>query len=299
MQKDTVERGAVNEPRALLYDLGFRVAAADAECGQAVEIVERMRLESPDLTDWVNFPLMNKTGKTDDFALQHTGESGRYTDYASGFPTCSTIVEEFRARSLVVTNVRIAVLRERGIFRPHLDSYDSSRFLIPLNQNEADFRHIVDPHCFLMRAGELWWIDGKSLHGAANVGERKKRVMVLVDVTSASRREALGPSRPIPPDHLCPRDRWTSEARASLCARLRALIDEREHHEIEREMLMIPFLYELEVPAAYREIAAFCDVFADVAAREDVRAHYARLANRLRNPSLPFQVAASGFAAVD
>jgi Aspartyl/Asparaginyl beta-hydroxylase len=291
---DPSSTGAGGGPAAL-YNLRFDRAGLRQECGAAVSIVERMKAESPDLRDWINFPLMNESGRTDDYRLVQSNRSGTYTDHASRFPHCREIVEVFRARSMVVTDARIAVLYERGIFRPHTDSYDSSRFLIPLNEQETDFRHIVDPTCFLMRAGELWWIDGHCRHGAANVRDRGKRVMLLIDVSRDSPRSALGPSRPIPSDHLCPRMPWTEEARAAIFEHLRPVVGSWSFDDVERELLMIPFLYDLDVARSYAEIEAFCRLVANDPAPPVVRAHYTKLAEALQKPPLPFQVAASGF----
>lgn len=296
--QSTSTSDAGDRPSSLLYDLHFDEAHFRSECPAAVSIVEHMKREDPDLRAWINFPLMNESGRTDDFALEHLNRGGTYTDYALRFPSCREVVEKFRDRSMVVTNARIAVLFEQGIFRPHTDSYDSSRFLIPLNQHDTDFRHIVDPTCFLMRAGELWWIDGRSLHGAANVRDREKRVMLLIDVTSTSAREALGPSQPIPADHLCERKPWTTDSKAELFGKLESVAGAWSFDALERELLMIPFLYDLDVARAYAEIAAFCDVIGSGQAPDDVRKHFAALGKALRNPSLPFQVAASGFDAL-
>jgi Aspartyl/Asparaginyl beta-hydroxylase len=292
--QNTASTGAVDSAAAL-YDLRFDGVRSHEECAQAVAIVERMKSEMPDLRDWINFPLMNESGRTDDFNLVQSNRSGTYTDYVSRFPSCREIVEAFRERSMVVTDARIAVLYERGIFRPHTDSYDSARFLIPLNELDRDFRHIVDPACFLMRAGELWWIDGHSLHGAANVGNRAKRVMLLIDVSRESARSALGPSRPIPADHLCEREPWTGEARTAIFEELRAVAGSWSFDAVQQELLMIPFLYDIGVARAYGEIEAFCRLVAGDPVAPNVRDHYAGLAEALRDPPLPFQVAASGF----
>ncbi|HEV2737825.1 MAG TPA: hypothetical protein VGU66_04515 [Candidatus Elarobacter sp.] len=122
--------------------------------------------------------------------------------------------------------------------------------------------------------------------------------MLLIDVTSTSAREALGPSQPIPADHLCERKPWTSDSKAELFGKLESVAGAWSVDALERELLMIPFLYDLDVARAYAEIAAFCDVVGSGQAPDDVRKHFAALGNALRNPSLPFQVAASGFDAL-
>lgn len=222
-------------------------------------ILQEVRSSIPDLSSWINVPLVNKTGAVDDLSLAADGEPGRPTEYGQRLPRVMGAVSWLTAEGFVVQNARLAILLERDVLRPHVDMHSSIRLLVPLNEQKDDFRHVFGEQCVAMRPGELWGIEPTICHGAANVARAGQRVMLLIDAaekgpTPAWYRDAWV----IPDSSRVQRAQWSDEARREFVGRLSLQAGRTPICDVEREWLLAPFEYELPPERMYEELIAFC-----------------------------------------
>jgi len=167
---------------ATRYDRRLEPGLCRADAGRAVEIFGALRAADASLAGWVNFPLVNESGRAGDVGLKPFSTPPRKTAFASQLPAVARILDEFAREGLKILFARVAVLGPRDALRPHVDTYPNTRLLIALSEQGDDFRHLYDNACFAMRVGEVWGGDGATCHGAANVAFSGHRVLLLLDV---------------------------------------------------------------------------------------------------------------------
>jgi hypothetical protein len=260
LPKNTVlsDNRSVNAPAGFL-GRPFSDLNVGEDLEESLSILREVRSSIPDLSSWINVPLVNKTGNSDDLSLAADGEPGRTTEYGRRLPRVMSAVTWLSAEGFVVQNARLAILLERDVLRPHVDMHSSIRLLAPLNEQKDDFRHVVGEQCVAMRPGELWGIEPTICHGAANVARSGQRVMLLIDAaengpTPAWYRDA----RIIPDSSRVQRAEWSGEARTEFLRKLSLQIGRTPICDVEREWLLAPFEYELSPERMYEELIAFC-----------------------------------------
>jgi hypothetical protein len=236
---------------------------ADLNVGEDLEeslsILREVRSSIPDLSSWINVPLVNKTGDVNDLSLATDGEPGRTTEYGRRLPRVMSAVSWLSAEGFVAQNARLAILLERDVLRPHVDMHSSIRLLVPLNEQKDDFRHVVGEQCVAMRPGELWGIEPTICHGAANVARSGQRVMLLIDAAENGPTPAwYRDPWTIPDSSRVQRASWSDDARKEFLGRLSLQIGHTPSCDVEREWLLLPFEYELSPEHMYEELIAFC-----------------------------------------
>lgn len=275
---------------AILFPKRFSVQACQEEAKIAVRIARSIRGSSG--YGWINFPLWNASGDPSGLELVEYVGTGRPTPYLGSFPYGLSILRELAKSGLQPQYARVAVLFERDVLRPHVDMYRALRFLIPLNEQANDFRHVFGSYCFSMRTGEVWGVNGSVCHGAANVVASGNRVVLIVDVdrTSSPSVKWLHDGVEIPKDRLIGRISWTRERRRRLFRGLRPTAVHSGFEAVERDLLFIPFEHEMAADQTYREILLFCR-YMSLTNPLSIRPYWKNLAYETAHPALKFQVA--------
>lgn len=233
-------------------------ALCRADAGRAIEIFGALRARDASLAGWVNFPIVNESGRSDDVGLRPFSTPPRKTAYAAELPAVARILDGFTAEGLAISFARIAILGQRDALRPHVDTYPNTRLLIALTEQGDDFRHLYAGACFAMRVGEVWGGDGTTCHGAANVAFSGFRVLLLVDVLRGAGEPAwLAAPWRLPASALVHRPALTSARRKLLFASARAIAREGGPERAERELLLLPFEYAMTADFVYRELLLF------------------------------------------
>lgn len=279
---------------ATRYRLSFQEADLLAEAAIALEIAEDILKATGAPKRWINFPLINRTGDGSQIELVNYPGAGIATSFSEKMPLVSELLAQFSRWGFDIQYARIAILFDRDVLRPHFDMYQATRFLLPLTDQGDDFRHLFENVCVAMRAGELWGLDGRRCHGAANVSATGTRVMLLID----SELRQIGPDwfcEPweIPPDRIVTRPEWTPVARDTVFERAARISVESGLEAAEYAVLMGAFEYEISATAIYSELLRFCDQMACCQETPDDAQAWRMYAARLRKPQLPFQVPAS------
>src|ERR1700733_7620158 len=115
---------------AACYDRRFDPELCRADAGRAVEIFGALRAADPSLAGWVNFPLLNETGRAGDVGLKPFSTPPRKTEFAAQLPAVARILDGFAGDGLKLLFARVAVLGRRDVLRPHVDTYPNTRLLI-------------------------------------------------------------------------------------------------------------------------------------------------------------------------
>ena len=262
-----------------------------ADVARTIEIFERIKAGDKSLEGWVNFPIINGTGQGGDVGLKPYDGPPRTTELAAQLPAVSRIVADFLGEGLSIRIGRIAILGQRDVLRPHIDTFPNTRLLIPLTEQGDDFRHLYDNACFAMRVGEVWGGDGTTCHGAANVAETGHRVLLLLDVVGPDEAEASPPwlRAPwrIPPSSFVRRAPWNEAVRAREFDHIGEAVRQHGPDAAERELLLLSFEFAMPANYVYREMLLFAQW---MMTRGDAGGFWQRRADALLNPTLPFQV---------
>jgi len=264
----------------------FDPRACEATAAIAISVSARVQRECR-LTSWINFPLLNASGTATDFALTPPGVKPIPTPFAHELPYAMEIISALSDEGLRIRHVRIAVLLERDVLRPHVDEYPSTRLIVALNEEGTDFRYVFDDICFTMRPGQVWQVRGEICHGAANIGTRGKRVALLLDA-------ALGATPwsdrrlSIPSEQLVPRPPWDTVARTSFYRAAETLALSGRCADAERIWLFAPFEYGLAAAAVYDEVLLFARHLAQESSHN--RRYWRRRADYLLHPRLKCEV---------
>ena len=280
-----------NHAPATLYTRRIDAKLCAADVARTIEIFERIKAGDESLQGWVNFPIVNGTGRGEDIGLSPYEGAPRSTELARQLPAISRIVDDFLEDGLSIRIGRIAILGARDVLRPHVDTFPNTRLLIPLTEQGDDFRHLYDNACFAMQVGEVWGGDGTTCHGAANVAASGHRVLLLLDVVgpgeATSVPEWLRAPWRIPPTSFVRRARWDEGVRAREFARIGEHVERHGAAAAERELLLLPFEYAMPANYVYREMLLFARSMME---REPANAFWPRQAQALLKPTLPFQV---------
>lgn len=276
---------------ATRYDRRLDPALCRADAGRAVAIFRALRAADASLAGWVNFPLLNESGRADDVGLKPFATPPRKTAFASQLPAVARILDGFEREGLKLLFARIAVLGQRDALRPHVDTYPNTRLLIALSEQGGDFRHLYDNACFAMRVGEVWGGDGATCHGAANVAFSGYRVLLLLDVLpDASAPDWLHARWRLPAESTIARPRLLPAARRRLFDSARMLARDEGPERAERELLLLPFEYAMRADFVYRELVLFGRWMAR-RGPEQQRPYWRERVRALVLHSLPFEVA--------
>ncbi|MCB9547824.1 MAG: aspartyl/asparaginyl beta-hydroxylase domain-containing protein [Myxococcales bacterium] len=235
---------------AARFPVAFPADALAAEVGIALGHVAQVREIWPEVEGWINFPLFNQTGAADDLMLAMYPGEPRPTPQAATMPAAADVVRALQAAGFAVKQARVAVLAPGEVLRCHVDMYPADRLIVPLNDQDQDFRHVFGDDCVAMGAGELWGVAGHVCHGAAHVGADGARVALLVDAD---------PTASTPPAWY--RAPWRIPAerrlvRPALGAAARAALDAADD---EAPWLRAPFQFDLTAEAAYDGLIAACE----------------------------------------
>ena len=280
-----------NRAPATLYERRIDPELCAADVARTIEIFERIKAGDRSLEGWVNFPIINGTGQGGDVGLKPYDGPPRTTELAARLPAVSRIVSDFVDEGLSIRIGRIAILGQRDVLRPHVDTFPNTRLLIPLTEQGDDFRHLYDNACFAMRVGEVWGGDGTTCHGAANVAETGYRVLLLLDVVGPDEAETSPPwlRAPwrIPPASFVGRAPWNEAVRAREFGRIAGAVQRHGPDASERELLLLPFAFAMPANYVYREMLLFAQW---MMARGDSGGFWQGRADALLNPTLPFQV---------
>ena len=282
---------ATRRAPATRYDRHLDPALCRADAGRAVAIFRELRAADAGLAGWVNFPLLNESGRADDVGLEPPAAPPRKTALAAQLPAVARILDGFEREGLKLQFARIAVLGRRDALRPHVDTYPNTRLLIALSEQGDDFRHLYDNACFAMRVGEVWGGDGAACHGAANVAFSGHRVLLLLDVVpDAGAPDWLRARWRLPPGSTVARPRLSPEARRRLFDSARALALDDGPERAERELLLLPFEYAMRADFVYRELVLFGRWMARNGPSQQ-RPYWRERVRALVLHSLPFEVA--------
>jgi hypothetical protein len=262
------------------------------EAEVAVRIATRIAAEGGFAKSWINFPLFNQTGDPDDFLLTQYEGDGRPTPHTSLLPHAARIVEEMQDAGTNILYARLAILFGRDVLRPHIDMYQARRLLVPLSEQRQDFRHVAGEFCVAMRVGEMWGIDGSVPHGAANVGDRGHRVMLLIDAAPRN-TSSLGwwsvPWR-VPAECRVPRKPWSPDVRSAYYNRAAAFVATHGADWVEREWLFVPFEHEMRADYVFAEMLAFARWMEAHATNSAQAQEWAKRAQRLEQPALACEI---------
>ncbi len=283
----------VRRARAPATRYGRRLdpALCRADAARAVEIFGELRAADASLAGWVNFPLLNETGRAGDVGLKPFSTPPRKTAFASQLPAVARILDAFAQEGLKILFARVAVLGRRDALRPHVDTYPNTRLLITLSEQGNDFRHLYDNACFAMRVGEVWGGDGATCHGAANVAFSGHRVLLLLDVVPDAGAPAWLHARwRLPPESVVVRPRLSPDMRRRLFDGARALAMQHGPEHAERELLLLPFEYAMRADFIYRELVLFGRWMARRGPSRQ-RSYWSERVRALVRHSLPFEVA--------
>jgi hypothetical protein len=230
------------------------------EANVAIAIALQVKSYSGDVLSWVNFPLMNSTGENDDLLLQPYSGCVRPTKYSDQFPATMKFISWLRELGLDISHARIAVLLQRDVLRPHVDTHRTIRLIIPLNDQGADFRHVIGPFAIAMRTGDIWIVDGRICHGAANVSDRNCRAALLLDARPATSmfRESDSSQWRIPGDRMVHRKKWDNEARARSRQRFYSILHSHGIEAAEKEWHFTSFEFDMPPQLAYHELISLC-----------------------------------------
>jgi hypothetical protein len=274
---------------ALLLHKRLEDSAVNDDVQSALTILQRLREANPSLKSWVNFPLLNQDGNHHNIsAIPYEGEA-RKTSYAAHFPCAMRLICRMREAGLHILYARIAVLMPQDVLRPHVDTYQTVRVLIPLNERGDDFRHLVGDECIRMRLGDIWQINGQICHGATNLGSQGTRIMLIIDGSPHSQLPATwyGPTISIPRDRVIRRD--TSD-RQRLWADAHELAAMGDEAEAERRWLMAPFEFTITAELMYAELYNFSIAMAGCLSNEKDRDIWSARAERMLHSRLPFEI---------
>ena len=281
---------AARRAPATRYDRRLDPELCRADAGRAVEIFGELRAADASLAGWVNFPLLNESGRAGDVGLKPFSTPPRKTEFASQLPAVARILDGFAGEGLKLMFARVAVLGRRDALRPHVDTYPNTRLLIALSEQGDDFRHLYDNACFAMRVGEVWGGDGASCHGAANVAFSGHRVLLLLDVVpDAGAPGWLHARWRLPPQSAIARPRLLPEMRRRLFDSARTLAAQDGPERAERELLLLPFEYAMRADFVYRELVLFGRWMARSGPTQQ-RPYWRERVRALVRHSLPFEV---------
>lgn len=257
----------------------FDPAVLIVESETAVDIVKDIRTAWPALNSWVNFPLLNSSGDHADLTLRPYVGAAKSTAYARRLPQAMNVVDTLVRSGFDVCYARIAVLIGRDVLRPHVDMYEAIRLIVPLNEHGADFRHVFGDFVITMRTGELWAVDGKRCHGAANLSQKANRVALLVDARRDSRSAGWAHSWRLPTGRNIDRPKWTRKVRRRLRREFLKTLDSEGCEAAERSWHFTSFEYRIGPEAAYRELIS---IFADLSRLVDDPVAQRRWAERAK-----------------
>ena len=132
---------------AARFPVAFPADALAAEVGIALGHVAQVREIWPEVEGWINFPLFNQTGAADDLMLAMYPGEPRPTPQAATMPAAADVVRALQAAGFAVKQARVAVLAPGEVLRCHVDMYPADRLIVPLNDQDQDFRHVFgDDH---------------------------------------------------------------------------------------------------------------------------------------------------------
>jgi hypothetical protein len=221
----------------------------------AIAIYQQVIRGHPDYDDWINLPLLNRTGRADDFIINKDSECIRPTPYAKALPTALLIVDDLRRWRFAVHNVRLAILAPGGVLRCHVDMHQSIRLLFQLNESGRQFRHLFEDICVSMRAGELWAVNGQSPHGAANLSRTTQRALLIIDGQAAETFRHVD-KQTIPRSRTIDRKPWTKVTFQIVLNRLHAVTSVAR---VEREILRLPFIFRMSARNGYDLLVQICE----------------------------------------
>jgi aspartyl/asparaginyl beta-hydroxylase len=285
----------------LLFSKTFDKERLLPESLQALNIIQELRKNDPSLNSWINFPLLNRDGRPENNNLNDYVTEFRFTKYAESFPYSIEIVNWLLTQGFKVKYCRIAVLVENDILRPHIDMFPATRFLIPLSDQNKDFRHIVGNVCVVMKVGSFWSLDGSVPHGAANIANYGKRVMLLVDCKtehSQFPKWYFSPKK-ISPQQIIKRDEWNSERRKMTIESSMTKVMNGNFFEAEKEWLILPFKYELSIPKMYEELIRFSELIIKFSNDSTTKSYWRKKHINLLNPKLPFEISPNKITVVE
>lgn len=235
------------------------------EAQVAIEIALRIKNSNPDIRSWVNFPLINATGDQDDLVIQPYSGSAQRTMFATRLPVVVGFMDILRGLGLDISHARIAVLLRRDVLRPHIDTHRTIRVIVPLNDQGTDFRHVLGPVAVAMQLGDIWLVNGRVCHGAANISDRGHRAALLIDARPGT--SSFPPSNSfgwkIPHDRIVRRRRWDNEARRESHRRFYSVLHSRGAEAAENEWHFMPFEFSMPPHLAYQELVKLCSEVAE------------------------------------
>jgi len=258
----------------------------------ALNIIRELRESNPSLTSWINFPIVNNDGNSRTIAaVPYVGEA-RETNYSASFPYVRTLLARLREAGLRILHVRIAALMPRDVLRPHVDTHQTIRLLVPLNEHRDDFRHLVRNRCIRMRVGDIWQINGQVCHGAANMNNFTKRIMLIIDGAPDSRvpKHWYTSIASVSKDRTLRRKRWGSKER--LWVRQQAYVHaiRGEETEAEKRWLMAPFEFQVSAESMYADLFKFSANMAEILLCKSDRRRWAARARHMLHSRLPFEI---------
>lgn len=286
---ETVAISATSATTVGLYARRYDKSRCLCDADSALEIVHEFEKRPGE--GWINFPLINQTGDPNDIRLSPCDRIGIFTSHAARMPFCVEVLKDLLNAGLFISHARIAVLFQRSVLRPHVDMFRSWRLLLALTEQQTEFRHIVGCNCLAMRAGEIWTIDGRVCHGAANLSAKRARVTLLIDARPGPLL-CIGQASPLPDDHCVYRPPWTNASRTHLFLKAATVAKFGMYSAVEREFLFIPFEFEIGASQTCVELMTFCKWFATKNANPQQQRYWQLRAERIRRPMLSFQVGA-------
>ena len=267
-------------PAGLLSPRPVDPARLAAEAAPALAAVDRLRADVGELPGWVNLPLFNRSGRSDDFVLEAYEGLAQPTSLCEALPAAAELVRWVRDQGLCVEVARIAVLEPGAQLRAHVDEYERLRLIVGLNEDPA-FRHVLGELCVSFRGGELWAVDGHACHGAANLHASARRVALLIDARPETSKLPSWYSGPweVPLARRLTRAPWDAEAQGARRAQAAALADgpaprDPELTPSEALWLRAPYEHELEHAEAYASLVDFCHERAPLDAAWSARAEF-------------------------
>jgi hypothetical protein len=226
----------------------FPADELSAQSARAVSVARDLARRHPEYGDWLVVPILNRTGACDDSTINTDGRSVRFTELALSFPCAIAVARHLELYGYQAHNIRLAVLVPGGILRCHTDMHSSMRLLLPLNESARNFRHLFENVCVSTKPGELWAVDGKRVHGAANLSRTDFRALLIIDGVSSDTSPILPTPWDIPTECIVRRHDWNPALRESLGHELGNI---SEVSELERQVLKLPFEYELSATGGY------------------------------------------------
>ena len=220
---------------------------------------------------WINYPLLNASGRGDDYSLQDNGSAPRATEHAAALPPIAALARRLRDEGVPLHCARVAVLFPRSVFQPHADLYESVRLLIPLTDHPAgECRYLSQSVRFSMVPGDAWRIIRRAVHGSANLSRTSPRVALLLDLTSGSDAPPwTAGGNGVPDDRRIVLPPWTDDRRAEWFDHIRGREQSANAATAIHEFALLPFLYEIEPQRAVEEMRRFRDTTRGASAEWD------------------------------